>query len=169
MKRFLNFSTIISLSFLLLACSANPAEIEKMYRDGKYEQAIKAINRRLFTHPTEVKSYHIRARCHEELGDLDKAQKDYNRIIDIDPEYAQAYAGIGKILLEKEFYQDAELYILKAASLEPEDFDIIYLTGRIQLMKASHSPVAIAIPTTMSMIPPTSCSFAALNRLCRAS
>lgn len=153
MKRFLNFSTIISLSFLLLACSANPAEIEKMYRDGKYEQAIKAINRRLFTHPTEVKSYHVRARCHEELGDLDKAQKDYNRIIDIDPEYAQAYAGIGKILLEKEFYQDAELYILKAASLEPEDFDIIYLTGRIQLMVKNWDRAEIFLKQAEKMDP----------------
>ncbi|HSF55089.1 MAG TPA: tetratricopeptide repeat protein [Algoriphagus sp.] len=134
MKRFLNITTLISLSFLLLACSASSADIEAMYRDGQYEWAIKAINRRLFVHVNEIKSLHIRARCYEELGEVDKAQRDYNRILDIDPNYAQAYAAIGKILLEKGFYSDAELYILKAAKLEPEDFEIVYLTGRIQLM-----------------------------------
>lgn len=134
MKRLLNISTIISCALLLFSCSANPDQIEKMYRDGKYERAIQAINRRLFIHVNEIKSLHIRARCHEELGELDEALDDYNRIIDIDPAYAQAYAAIGKILFEKEFYQDAELYILKAASMEPEDFEIIYLTGRSQLM-----------------------------------
>ncbi len=134
MKRFLNISTAISFCLLMASCTANPAEIEKMYRDGQYERAIQAITRRLFIHVTEVKSFHIRARCYEELGEIDKAQADYNRILDIDPEYAQAYAAIGKILLEKKYYPDAELYILKAASLQPEDFEIIYLTGRIQLM-----------------------------------
>lgn len=134
MKRLLNISTIISFSFLLLACSASPAQIEEMYRDGEYKHAIQAINRRLFVHVNELKSIHIRARCYEELGDLDNALDDYNRIRNIDPNYAQAYAAIGKILFERGFYKDAELYTLKAASMEPENFDIIYLTGRSQLM-----------------------------------
>lgn len=153
MKRFLNISTTISFSFLLLACSASPSEIERMYRDGQYERAIQAISRRLFVHVNEVKSFHIRARCYEELGELDEAQDDYNRILDIDPEYAQAYAGIGKILLEKKFYQDAELYILKAASLEPEDFEIIYLTGRIQLMVKNYDRAELFLKQAEKMDP----------------
>lgn len=133
MKRLLNISTIISCVLLLFSCTADPAETEALYRNGKYEEAISAINRRLYTHPKEIKSLHIRARCYEKLGNLDKALDDFNRIIDIDTRHAQAYAAIGRILFEQEFYNDAELYTLKAASLDPEDFEIIYLTGRSQL------------------------------------
>ena len=153
MKRLLNISTIISCLLLLLSCTANPAEIEAMYRSGKYKQAIAAINRRLYTHVKEVKSLHLRARSYEELGDFDKALDDYNRIIDIDARYAQAYASVGKILFEQEYYQDAELYILKAASLEPEDFEIIYLTGRSQLMVKNYERAELFLKQAESMDP----------------
>lgn len=153
MKRFLNIATTISCAILLLSCSASPAEIEAMYRSGQYKRAINAIDRRLFVHVGEIKSIHIRARCYEELGDWSQALKDYNHIVDIDPNYAQAYAAIGKILFEREFYKDAELYILKAASMEPEDFDIIYLTGRSQLMMKNWDRAEIFLKHAEKMDP----------------
>lgn len=133
MKRLNHISTIL-LSIFLISCSADPAEIESLYSQKKYDQAISAINRRLFFHVGEIKMLHIRARCYEELGQTDEAIEDYERILDFDPDYAQAHAGIGKILFDKEYYRQAELSILKAASLDPEDFEIIYLAGRSQLM-----------------------------------
>lgn len=134
MKRFIHILTIFSSIFLICSCTADPAEIEALYNDGKYEKAISAINRRLFFHVTDIKSLHLRARSYEELRQFDDAMDDYKRIISIDPNYAQAYAGIGKILFEKEFYPSAELHILKASSLDPENFDYLYLAGRSQLM-----------------------------------
>ncbi|MBC6365181.1 tetratricopeptide repeat protein [Algoriphagus sp. AK58] len=134
MKRFKHILTIISSTLLLYSCSADPAEIESLYQSGKYEEAISAINKRQFFHVGEIKMFHIRARCYEELGNTKEATKDYERILDMDPNYAQAYAGIGKIMFEKEYYRQAELPILKAASLDPENFEIIYLAGRSQLM-----------------------------------
>lgn len=134
MKRLNHFLTILSSIVLFASCSANPAEIDALYQSGKYEQAISAINKRLFFHVKDIKSLHIRARCYEEIGETNDAIEDYQRILDLDPEYAQAHAAIGKILFEKEYYRQAELHILKAASLDPEDFEIIYLTGRSQLM-----------------------------------
>ncbi|GAB2500272.1 tetratricopeptide repeat protein [Algoriphagus taiwanensis] len=133
MKRFHHILIALS-TILLLSCSADPAEIEALYQNGQYERAIEAINRRLFLHVNEIKSIHIRARCYEELGKTKEAMEDYQTIISIDPAYAQAHAGIGKILFEKEYYMQAELPILKASSLDPEDFEILYLAGRSQLM-----------------------------------
>lgn len=133
MKRLYHTLTIIS-SVFLLSCSADPSTIELMYKEGKYEQAISAISRRMFFHIGEIKMLHIRARCYEELGKFKEAMDDYERILDFDPEYAQAHAGIGKIHFDQERYRTAELHILKASSLDPEDFDILYLTGRSQLM-----------------------------------
>lgn len=134
MKRFKHIFTIITSTILIFSCAADPAEIESLYQSGLYEEAIAAINKRQFFHVGEIKMLHLRARCHEELGDTEAATEDYKRILDYDPNYAQAYAGIGKILFEKEYYSEAELPILRAASLDPENFEIIYLAGRSQLM-----------------------------------
>lgn len=134
MERLTHILTILSSALLLFSCAANPVEIEALYNSGKYQQTISEINKRLFFHVTDVKFLHMRARSFEELEKYDEAIRDYKKILSIDNNYAQAHAGIGKILFEKKQYQMADLHILRAASIDPEDFEIIYLAGRSQLM-----------------------------------
>ncbi|WP_373398161.1 tetratricopeptide repeat protein [Algoriphagus halophilus] len=93
----------------------------------------------LFFHVTDLKAFHLRARSYEELGNIPMAKKDYERIIAMDDEYAQAYAGLGKLIFEEGNYDLAESYLLRAASLDPKDFDIIYLLGRAQLMTEKYA------------------------------
>lgn len=153
MRRFLHITTTITFSALLLSCAPDPAKIDSLYRSGQYKEAISAINRRLYTHMKDIKSIHIRARSFEELGDWSKALDDYNRILDIDSRNAQAYAAIGKILLERKHYRDAELYTLKAASLDPENFDIVYLAGRSQLMVKNYDRAELFLKQAEKMDP----------------
>jgi tetratricopeptide (TPR) repeat protein len=134
MKRPTHILTILSSLLLLFSCAAAPVEIEALYNSGKYEETISEINKRMFFHVTDVKFLHMRARSFEELKQHNDAIKDYQRIISIDKNYAQAHAGIGKILFEKKQYAKAELYILKASSIDPENFEILYLAGRCELM-----------------------------------
>ncbi|WP_111670034.1 tetratricopeptide repeat protein [Algoriphagus litoralis] len=134
MKRLIHILTIFSSLSFLFSCAVDPAEIEAMYNAGKFEQTISEIDKRLFFHVTDVKFLHMRARSYEELEQFDNAIKDYERIISIDENYAQAFAGIGKILFEQEKYAQAELYILRASTIDPENFDILYLAGRCLLM-----------------------------------
>ena len=153
MKRVSHNITIISSFLLLFSCSANPEEIKALYESGQYERAISAVNRRLFIHVSDIKSLHIRARSFEELGKTDEALEDYDRIIAIDPAYAQAHAAIGKILFEKEKYQAAELHILKASSLDPENFEILYLAGRSQLMVKNWERAELFLKRAQEMNP----------------
>lgn len=153
MKRFNHILTIFSCAFLLFSCSADPAEIEALYNAEKYEQAISAVNLRLFFHVTDIKSLHLRARSYEELQQFDEAIKDYERIISIDNNYAQAHAGIGKILFEKGQYPKAELYILRASSIDPEDFEILYLAGRCELMLEKWEKAEIFLKQAEKMNP----------------
>lgn len=153
MRRFLNITTAITFSILLISCAPDPAKIDALYRSGKYEEAISAVSRRLYTHGKDTYSLHIRARSYEELGDWSKALDDFNRIIDIDSRNAQAYAAIGKVLLERKHYRDAELYTLKAASLDPENFDIAYLAGRSQLMVKNYERAELFLKQAEKMDP----------------
>lgn len=153
MKRLIHTLTTFSSVLLLFSCTADPAQIEAMYNAGQYKQVISAVNKRLFFHVTDIKSLHIRARSYEELKEYEEAMEDYEKIISIDPNYAQAHAGIGKILFEKEFYPSAELHILKASSLDPDNFDILYLAGRSQLMVKNFERAEIFLKKAEKMNP----------------
>lgn len=143
MKRLVHIFTIFSSLFLIFSCTADHVQIEALYDAGKYEQAISAVNRRLFFYGTDIKSLHLRARAYEELEQYNEAMDDYGQIISIDPNYAQAHAGIGNILFKKEYYPNAELYILKASSLDPKNFDYLYMAGRSQLMLKNYERAEI--------------------------
>ncbi len=153
MKRLNHILTIFSSALVLFSCSADPVEIEALYNAGNYEKAISAINQRLFFHVTDVKFLHMRARSYEELTQYDEATNDYERILSIDNNYAQAHAGIGKILFEKEDYQSAELHILRASSIDPENFEILYLAGRSLLMSQKWEKAEIFLKKAQQMNP----------------
>ncbi len=134
MKRLLRILTILLLVNISSSCSSSLQNIEHLFNNKKYEDALSDLNQYLFFHVTDVKALHMRARCYEELGEIAKSKADYERIITIDDQYAQAYAGLGKILFEQKDYLNAELRMLRAATLDATDFDIIYLLGRTMLM-----------------------------------
>jgi tetratricopeptide (TPR) repeat protein len=134
MKRFLHIITILILFTGISSCSEDLPSIERIYLKGNYKKAISELNGYLFFHVTDVKALHLRARSYEELGETKKARADFERMIDLDEHYAHAFAGLGKILFEEKKYKEAELYLLRAATLDYNDFDILYLVGRTQLM-----------------------------------
>ena len=70
--------------------------------------------------------------CHSNLGyiyhkkgELDKAILHYKQLIDIEPEYTDAYINIGLIFEIKKDFPVALESFLKAYELEPE-LDIVY-------------------------------------------
>jgi tetratricopeptide (TPR) repeat protein len=134
MKRITHSITILFVVNLIFSCSNDIQSIESLYQAQKYEQVISDINGYLFFHVTDIKALHMRARSYEEIGDTTRSKKDYQRIISIDDTYAQGYLGLGKLLFEEKNYAQAELLLLRAATLDATDFDIYYLLGRTQLM-----------------------------------
>ncbi|PZX53855.1 tetratricopeptide repeat protein [Algoriphagus ratkowskyi] len=134
MKRLLRTFTILLLVCISSSCSSSIQKIEHLFNEQKYEDAISDLNQYLFFHVTDVKALHLRARSYEEIGELEKSKADYERIILIDDQYAQAYAGLGKLLFDQKDYINAELKLLRAAMLDSEDFNILYLLGRTMIM-----------------------------------
>lgn len=134
MKRLLRTLTILLLIIVSSSCSSSLQKAEQQFNNEQYEEAITNLNQYLFFNVTDVRALHIRARCYEEIGEIEKSKSDYERIISIDKEYAQAYGGLAKLLFEQKDYENAETMILRAATLDAKDFDIMYLLGRTMLM-----------------------------------
>lgn len=53
-------------------------------------------------------------------GEYEKSLEYYQRVIELDPGYAQAYAGLGNLALIKKKHNDAATYYKKAIELDPE-------------------------------------------------
>src|SRR5688572_11694820 len=109
MKRLLRTLTTLLLITISTSCSSSLQNIEQLFNNKNYNDAISDLNQYLFFHVTDVKALYMRARCYEELGDLAKSKADYERILDIDNGYAQAHAGLGKQLFDQKDYENAEL------------------------------------------------------------
>ncbi len=153
MKRMSHILTISIVVLLLSSCSSDFQKIEALYNSQKYEAALEELNSYLFFHVTDLKAIHMRARSYEELGDFSSAKKDYEKIIALDDEYAQAYAGLGKLYFEEEDYDKSESYLLRAASLEPKDFDILYLLGRVQLINEKYTSAELFLTKAREINP----------------
>ncbi|EOZ98345.1 TPR repeat protein [Indibacter alkaliphilus LW1] len=118
---------------LLSSCLGTYNEGEYYFQQQEYEKAVSMFSNALFINVTDVRALHMRARSYEELEDFALAKKDYEAILKLDPKYAQAHAGIGKLFWKMGDFRNSEIYLLKAAQHDPEDFEIIFLLGRAMI------------------------------------
>ncbi|MFC4874253.1 tetratricopeptide repeat protein [Negadavirga shengliensis] len=123
----------IAVLLLAGACIGNFKTGEFYYQNEQYEKAIAEFDKVLFVSITDIKSMHLRARSYEELEEYDKALDDYKKILNLDPRYAQAYAGMGKIAWKLDDMKTAEKYLLLAAMHDPKDYDILLLLSRTMI------------------------------------
>jgi tetratricopeptide (TPR) repeat protein len=132
MSKFSFFLLVISLASLS-GCLGRFQKGESYFRNEEYEKAISEFNRVLFVSITDLKSLHLRARAFEELEEYEKAIADYEHIIRLEPSYAQAWAGLGKIAWKTGKLDIAEQHLLKAAMHDPNDYDILLMLGRTMI------------------------------------
>lgn len=143
----------LCLLFLNISCIGSYRDAETLYLNGHYETAIKEFNKVLFISGTDIKALHLRARSYEELGQYKEALADYRKILALQPTYAQAYAGIGKIAWEQEDLKEAEKNLLLAAMHDPKDYDILLLLSR-SLIKNGRYKSAVEFLEEASRINP---------------
>lgn len=125
--------TFVVILLCLGGCIGQFQKGESYFHNQEYEKAISEFNRVLFVSITDLKSLHLRARAFEELGEYEKAIADYEHIIRLEPTYAQAWAGLGKIAWKMDKLPDAEKYLLRASMNDPYDYDILLLLGRTMI------------------------------------
>ncbi len=74
--------------------------------------------------PEEIISTRTLGVAYLEENQLDKAEVEFRKLIELDPESATGYANLGLVFLRKGKYSDAEAQLLKAIDISPEDPDI---------------------------------------------
>jgi tetratricopeptide (TPR) repeat protein len=99
-----------------------PTYATQLAHNGNYEAAVQWFSFFLFLSPTEdYRVYFNRAYCYLELNQPERALKDVERIIELEPDWSRAYYKRAEILSEMGRYEEAENEYKKSEILDKLD------------------------------------------------
>ena len=105
------------------------AEGELLTDEKRYAEAMDVYSNALKNNPDPDLLY-SRAMLAEKMDRLDILERDLKKILEIDPNHAQALNALGYTLADRtDRYQEAYTFIKKALDLEPNDFYILDSMG----------------------------------------
>ncbi len=101
----------------------------------RYGDAIPVYHEYLENEPDSFEAMTYLAECYEKTGDLILARKYYHEAIEIAPEYADPWFGLGIISLEEGNSDDSMIFLRKALRLDDENPEIWYMLGKAHYAK----------------------------------
>lgn len=113
------------LSFLIIEPdpvmkNAIPTHIEKLIKERKYPEAIKAIDAALVKTPRNVQLRFIKARLQVELGNLNAARATWIEITQQFPELPEPYNNLAALAANQGQWIEARDYLELALKLRPD-------------------------------------------------
>jgi tetratricopeptide (TPR) repeat protein len=104
----------------------------KYLRKGDYADAVESMNAAIKNDPDNEGYYRFRAEVFRLWGKLDRARKDYEKMIEIAPDSPVAYNGLAEVQLQSGRYAEAREAGLKAYELAPDEWVAAYNLGMIE-------------------------------------
>ncbi len=96
----------------------------------RYTEAIPVYHEYLENEPDSFEAMTYLAECYEKTDNIVLARKYYNEAIDMAPEFADPWIGLGIIAMNSGEIEKSLIYFRKASRLDNENPEIIYLTGK---------------------------------------
>jgi tetratricopeptide (TPR) repeat protein len=101
-------------------------------RRNRLDEAVEWMDELIKAEPNEPAHYRFRAELLRVWGKLDRARRDYRRMIELDPESAVAFNGLAEVELQARRYAEAHAAAEKAAALAPDEWVAFYNLGMIE-------------------------------------
>jgi len=126
-------------------------EGHQLYQEGKYEQAVASYKLFLKDNPASFETYYFIGNCFLNLGDVDRAQIEYMKVIEgtreeAIPESAKIQAlaatALGNIYLDRNIEQTAIKYFKKSLEFNPRNEGLAYNLGEM-LFSAGNNREAV--------------------------
>jgi len=119
-------------------------EAELLTDQKQYRQVMKIYDRVLNSAPDNIEVLYQRAMLHEKMGRIDLLERDLRRLLEIEPENADALNALGySLTVHTDRYQEAYELIKQALLLSPTDYYILDSMGWV-LYKMGQYAEAIA-------------------------
>jgi tetratricopeptide (TPR) repeat protein len=101
-------------------------------RKNEYQEAIDEMTTLIKRQPEEAGHYRFRAELFRIWGKLDRARRDYLKMIELMPDMAIAWNGLAEVDLQAGNYDKAHQSALKALELAPKEWVTAYNLGMIE-------------------------------------
>lgn len=111
-------------------------------RAGEYADAVQVMDAVIKDDPNELQHYRFRAEILRLWGKLDRARRDYQQMVTIDPESAIGYNGLAEVNLQANNLQAALDAGHRAFELAPNEWVAAYNLGMIE-DRLAHSEAVI--------------------------
>ena len=94
---------------------------DALFRLGRYEQAAKSLEQAISLQPgaATLSTHHFLAEALRKLWRPEDAIERYRDVLEVDPEFASAHAGIGYALSQQKRHEEALEWLARSVSLEP--------------------------------------------------
>lgn len=102
---------------------------KKSMSAGKYNEAIEKVSQAIEKEPKIFVLYYNRALAYEKKGDKDKALLDFQKTLELKPDFLLALSAVGNILAKKSDFPGAVKYYKKAVDLGLTDTLALYNYG----------------------------------------
>jgi predicted Zn-dependent protease/predicted membrane protein len=104
----------------------------KHLRKGEYSDAVESMNAAIKDDPDNEDYYRFRAEVFRLWGKLDRARKDYEKMIELAPDEPVAWNGLAEVHLQSGRYAEAQQAGLRAYELAPNEWVAAYNLGMIE-------------------------------------
>jgi tetratricopeptide (TPR) repeat protein len=101
----------------------------------RYEEAIPVYHEYLENEPDSFEAMTYLAECYEKGGEISMARKYYQEAIELAPEFADPWFGLGIISLNTGNTDDSLIFFRKAVRLDDENPEIWYFLGKAHYNK----------------------------------
>lgn len=95
-------------------------EVKKLYEDGKFKKALPALSELVERNPQDVELRAMLASSYRLNGEPGKSQKEYEEIVKIAPDNADAAYQLGILSRQADQLSEAVEYLEKAVELRPD-------------------------------------------------
>jgi tetratricopeptide (TPR) repeat protein len=104
----------------------------KALRKNQLADAVGAMDDLIKAEPNNPGHYRFRAELLRVWGKLERARRDYAKMIELEPDSPLAYNGLAEVELQAKRYEPALIAAQKAADLAPREWVALYNLGMIE-------------------------------------
>lgn len=166
MARIITFLTLMMTVAVLLACSA-PQNLQFSSQLDDLFVRLRTTASAAEAHDIELAILHVWAQSGQpevdalmyhgvemaRTGELDGAMKIFDRVVDIDPDFAEAYNQRALVHAMRDEYSEAIEDIRRVLALEPRHFGALAGLGRILLLYDCDEAALVAFEAALAVNP----------------